>query len=263
MKTYLNELLHFAWMQVLCCVFPAAVFGLLAVSHFVPVYMLFRYDFLLIGCLAVQALMLHYKLETRDELWVICLFHLLGLAMEVFKVHKGSWYYPEYALSKVGDVPLYSGFMYASVASYFCQAWRRFRLHIVQSPSTWLSLSIAGLVYLNFFTHHYLPDLRLPLAIGIGLVYFRTKVAFTVTHTTRHMPLLLSFMLIGFFIYIGENIATWLGAWQYAYQHAGWQVVHFQKAGSWTLMAIVSYILVSELKFYKLRLSVTPSNKAS
>ena len=50
--------------------------------------------------------------------------------MELFKVHKGSWSYPEEAYTKFFGVPLYSGFMYASVASYMCQAWHWFNLKI-------------------------------------------------------------------------------------------------------------------------------------
>jgi uncharacterized membrane protein YoaT (DUF817 family) len=55
---------------------------------------------------------------------------------------------------------------------------------------------------------------------------------------------------------MGENIATFFGAWKYAHQHDGWQVVKLQKLGSWTLMCIVSYIIVAELKFLKSSQSV-------
>lgn len=44
------------------------------------------------------------------------MFHLIGLALEIFKVHMGSWSYPEEGYVKIFGVPLYSGFMYASVA---------------------------------------------------------------------------------------------------------------------------------------------------
>lgn len=57
------------------------------------------------------------EIETRDEVLVIGVFHLLGLVMELFKIHIGSWSYPEFANSKLLGAPRYSGFMYASVAS--------------------------------------------------------------------------------------------------------------------------------------------------
>ena len=55
-------------------------------------------------------------LETKKEVGVICFFHLLGVSMEIFKVSHGAWTYPDDGFSKVMGVPLYSGFMYASVA---------------------------------------------------------------------------------------------------------------------------------------------------
>jgi len=61
-------------------------------------------------------------------------YHLIGLVLELFKVHMGSWSYPEEAYSKVFGVPLYSGFMYASVASYLCQAWRRLDVRLIDWP---------------------------------------------------------------------------------------------------------------------------------
>ena len=75
--------------------------------------------------------------------------------MELFKVHKGSWSYPEEAYTKFFGVPLYSGFMYASVASYMCQAWHWFNLKIDKQPNQFLSILIAASIlqargYRNF-----------------------------------------------------------------------------------------------------------------
>ena len=118
-----HELLRSGLANARACVFPAFILAMLATTHVLPLPIA-RYDALLIACLGMQALMLATGLETRDELKVITLFHLLGLGLETFKVHVGSWSYPEDAVVKVGGVPLYSGFMYASVASYMIQAWR-------------------------------------------------------------------------------------------------------------------------------------------
>ena len=93
------------------------------------------YDVLLLVCLIAQALLLLTGLETMDELKVITLFHLIGLGLELFKVHMGSWSYPGQAWSKIGGIPLYSGFMYASVASYICQAWRGLDLRFYRWPN--------------------------------------------------------------------------------------------------------------------------------
>lgn len=102
----------FGIQQALSCIFPVMVFALLALSHrFAP--LIPRYDFMLISCVLIQLVMYFIRIETKDELLVICIFHLLGLMMELFKVHIGSWSYPEYAYFKFWGVPLYSGFMYA------------------------------------------------------------------------------------------------------------------------------------------------------
>ena len=236
---------------MLSCIFPAFIFSFLSLSNFVPVYLIFRYDLLLLACIGMQIFMLKSGLETRNEILVICLFHLLGLAMELFKVYKGSWSYPEYAYTKFFNVPLYSGFMYASVASYMCQAWRRFKLQIVDSPNRFISIGLAAAIYLNFFTHHFFYDLRFILAALVFLAFFRTKVFFTPFQKRFSMPVPLSFFLIGFFIWIAENMATFLGAWKYAYQHKNWSMVDTQKIGSWILMSIVSYLIVMELKAFK------------
>jgi uncharacterized membrane protein YoaT (DUF817 family) len=130
-----SELIRFGGKNARACVFPVFIFAALALSQTLPLPMA-RYDFLLLACLAMQGFMLATGLETRDELKVITLFHLLGLALELFKVHAGSWSYPEDAVFKVGGVPLYSGFMYASVASYMIQAWRLFGLRFLRWPPT-------------------------------------------------------------------------------------------------------------------------------
>jgi uncharacterized membrane protein YoaT (DUF817 family) len=251
-RRFVILLLHFGWQEALACVFPVFIFTMLLLSHAVSVVGLPRYDFLLIACLAMQVAMVTTKLETIDELKVICLFHLFGLALEIFKVHMGSWAYPEDAYTKVYNVPLYSGFMYASVASYICQAWRRMGLAITDWPTSWFILPLGAAIYLNFFTHHFIWDIRWLLIVAIALGFWRTRVHFTVERERFQMPLGLSFLLIGFFIWLAENIATFLGAWQYPHQGGGWRVVHTAKISSWFLLVIVSIIIVTQLKRLKL-----------
>lgn len=233
------------------CLFALLMFSLLAFTQVVHLPFLPRYDWILVFVLIIQALMLIFKWESRDEFKVILLFHALGLCMELFKVWKGSWTYPEEGYSKIAGVPLYSGFMYACVASYMCQAWRRFDLQLTGPvPHRW-ALVVAIGIYLNFFTLHYIIDLRIPLAVLAILIYRQVDVRFTLFTATYQMPMLLAFLLIGFFIWLAENIATFLGAWQYAYQHQNWQMVNSQKLGSWILMVIVSFMVVAELKHFK------------
>jgi uncharacterized membrane protein YoaT (DUF817 family) len=248
---YIQPLLFFGYHQAMSCLFPVIIFLTLAASKMIPGDIIPRYDFILLICLLCQILFLATKLETVDEFKVICLFHVIGLALELYKVHMGSWSYPEAAWSKVGGVPLYSGFMYASVASYMCQAWRRLGLQLINWPETWKVSVVALATYLNFFTHHYIPDLRWILKAVIILLFFKTFVLFTIQKTTYKMPLALSFLLIGFFIWIAENVATFYGAWQYPNQQDGWHLVHFSKISSWLLLVIVSFLAVAILKHVK------------
>lgn len=247
---YTFELLHFGLKNARACIFPVFVFAMLALSKLV-LLPLARYDFMLCACLAMQAVMLATGLETRDELKVITLFHLLGLGLELFKTHAGSWSYPEAALAKVWGVPLYSGFMYASVASYMVQAWRLLRLRFLRWPRAVLVVPLGALIYLNFFANHFLPDLRFWLVVAVLAVFGRTWVAFTPLTKERRIPLPLAFLLIGVFVWFAENIATYFGAWQYPHQQDGWRIVSIHKLSSWALLVIVSLMVVVQLKHVK------------
>lgn len=247
----------FAANEAASAVFGISVFAWLALTKLVHIPGLPRYDLILLLCLAVQVALVRAKWESVNELKVICCFHVLGLCLELFKVQTGSWSYPEHAYLKFWGVPLYSGFMYASVGSYVCQAWRRFSLRLLRPPSIVLALAVATGIYINFFTELVLPDFRWLLAALAVVVYWRTKVSFKVYDRRIRMPLSLSFLLIGLFIWIAENICTRLGAWKYPYQQDGWTLVHSSKIGSWCLLVILSVVLVAALKEFeeKLRLN--------
>jgi uncharacterized membrane protein YoaT (DUF817 family) len=145
--------------------------------------------------------------------------------------------------------------MYAAVGSYMCQAWRILKLRLEHYPPPWISVPLSAAIYLNFFTHHVIPDLRWVLAALVLLAFRRTRVFFTVTERERVMPLALSFLLIGFFIWVAENIATLGGAWVYPNQHTGWRLVSLGKISSWALLVIISFIIVADLKHLKQKLS--------
>jgi uncharacterized membrane protein YoaT (DUF817 family) len=232
------------------CLFAGTFLGLLLLSRHLPLGDLPRYDFLFLSAVVLQVVLLATRVETLDEVLVLCAFHAVGMALELFKTSPavGSWSYPEPAFFKLGTVPLYSGFMYAAVASYMCQAWRIFQLELRDFPSYWVSMPLAGAIYANFFTHHYGPDLRWWLIGGVVVAFGRTTVDFTVTDRRRRMPLVLSFGLIGFFIWVAENIATYFGAWVYPQQTHAWTMVSWRIISSWFLLTIISFILVADLK---------------
>jgi len=246
------DLWAFGWQQALACIFPGGIFLTLALSRALSLpEWLPRYDFILLACLGLQAAMYLARLESKDEIKVIAVFHIIGLALELYKTRMGSWSYPEPAWTKIGGVPLYSGFMYASVASYLCQAWRRLDVRLERWPGLVWTGPLAVLVYGNFFTHHFLPDLRWLLMAAIFVTFFRSYVRYAVRGRPYQMPLALAFVLIGFFIWVAENIATFFGAWQYPDQQSAWRLVHTSKISSWFLLCIISFIIVAQLKHVK------------
>lgn len=250
-KAFASALWAFGWQQALSCLFPVLIFATVGFTKVVSIPGIPAYDFILAVCLLVQVLMVKFKLETTDEVKVICLFHLIGLVLELYKVRMGSWAYPQDAWTKVGGVPLYSGFMYASVASYMCQAWRRLDIRLIGWPKAYWTVPLGAAIYLNFMTHHYTVDLRWWLAALLLIVFSRTQVEYHVLEKPHRMPLLAAFLLIGLFVWFGENIATFLGAWQYPNQRQGWSMVHLGKISSWVLLVIVSFMIVAQLKHVK------------
>jgi uncharacterized membrane protein YoaT (DUF817 family) len=248
-----RELVCFGRKQVQACIFAGSFFVLLAVSKYLPLFGIPRYDFLLLAAIALQIVLLIGKIETRDELKTICVFHVLGLCLEIFKTHPAiaSWSYPEFAYSKLFGAPLYAGFMHAAVASYVAQSWRLLDLKLEHYPSYSLSLPIAALIYLNFFTHHFIGDFRWWLCAALFFIFRKTRVRFTPANREYRMPLLCSFLLIGFFIWIAENISTFFGAWVYPNQSSVWQHVHLGKISSWSLLVVITIIIVADLKHIK------------
>ena len=239
--------------QALACCFPWLILLGLGVTRHLHVVTIARYDLLLLYCLLLQVWMFRRKMETWDEVKVIVLFHITGLVLEIYKTHMHSWQYPDAGWAKVGSVPLFSGFMYASIASYLCQAWRHLHIQITGWPCASRTLPLVLVIYLNFFTEHFLPDARWLLTFLIVIVFCRTQVSYILGTLTYQMRLPLAFLLIGLFVWIGENCATYLGAWQYPDQRLGWQMVHWEKISSWSLLVIVSFIAGAQLKHIKER----------
>jgi uncharacterized membrane protein YoaT (DUF817 family) len=67
----------------------------------------------------------------------------------------------------------------------------------------------------------------------------------------RRMPLLVAFVLIGFFIWLAENIGTFLGVWRYPNQLGAWSAVHVGKWSAWSLVVLISFTITANLKHIK------------
>lgn len=242
-----HELLIFGVLQAWACLFAGVLLGFIVLTKLgYPAWMpMARYDFLLLVAILTQAALLVFKFERVEEAKVILIFHVVATLMELFKTAKGSWVYPEASLVRIAGVPLFSGFLYSAVGSYIARCWRLFDFRFTNYPdvrSTWL---LALLIYVNFFTHHYVIDLRILLFGLAAAVYGRTVICFTVDRVPRRMPLLLGFFLVSLFIWIAENIGSFSAVWLYPHQIRAWSPVTWGKLGSWFLLMNISFVLVS------------------
>lgn len=202
-----------------------------------------RYDALFGFALLTQAAMLLFKLETWAEARVILLFHITGTCMEYFKVSAGSWSYPEEAFFVILGVPMFSGFMYASVGSYIARVIRLFDLRFTPYPPFWMTVVLAVAIYVNFFAHHFTIDIRLGLFAATVLLFWRTRIVFNLGRTHR-VPLPFAALVASFFLWIAENIGTHTGTWTYAgMAEHDWTPIG--KLGSWYLLIYVAFVTVT------------------
>jgi uncharacterized membrane protein YoaT (DUF817 family) len=242
-----HELLLFGVLQAWACLFAGILLVAIVATKFAwPVASpIARYDFLLLVALATQGCLLALKMERLEEAKVILIFHVAATVMELFKTAKGSWIYPEPNLIRIAGVPLFSGFLYSAVGSYIARCWRLFDFRFSGYPPPWTTWVLALLIYANFFTHHYVVDLRYAILALAVLIYGRTVIHFTIDQVPRRMPLLLGFLLVALFIWIAENIGSFSAVWLYPHQLKAWSPVSLGKLGSWFLLMIISFVLVA------------------
>lgn len=242
----LGEFVMFTLKQGWACLFGGLLLAAILLSKAIwqadwPVA---RYDALFVFAVLTQAAFLYFRLETWEEARVILLFHLTGTAMELFKTHAGSWAYPEDAFFRLAAVPMFSGFMYASVGSYMARVIRLFDMRFTPYPPFWMTVLVAVAIYINFFAHHFLPDIRIGLFAATLLVWGRTRVEFINTEEMRWMPMPLAGILSALALWVAENVGTATGTWLYSGQIAG-QAVSFAKLGSWYLLLYVAFVTVT------------------
>ena len=247
LRRFIHEFLYFGFKQAYACLFGGALlFGILATKFLWPAdCALARYDFLFIYAILIQALLLACKLESWEEVKVIFLFHIVGTVMEIFKTYAGSWTYPEENLIRIAGVPLFSGYMYSAVGSYIARVWRIFDFKFTHYPRFDLTLFLCAGIYINFFTHHYVPDMRIVLFAATAALFWRTQIFYKPDRTYYHMPLLIGWVLVAFFIWLAENVGTFGNIWLYPSQKQGWHLVSLAKMGSWLLLMIISFVLVT------------------
>lgn len=246
-RAILYEAMLFVIKQAYTALFGGILLFFILITHyFYPTdWSIARYDFLFMVAVSTQIVLLSLKMEEWKEFRVILLYHIVGTIMEIFKIHMGSWDYPESGFFEIMGVPLFSGFMYAAIGSYIARSWRMFDFRFENLPSLTTLTILSVLIYLNFFLHHFIIDIRIALFIWIGYLFRNSWHIFTVYKTPRKMPTLLSAFGLSFFIWIAENIGTFAHAWIYPTQQTGWHMVSISKLGSWFLLMIISFVMVA------------------
>ncbi len=263
MSAFITELWYFFLANARASYFGAFLLSLFLLTEFITIPFVSRFDFIFLAAVTYQACALFFKLETPREFAVIFVFHILATGMELFKTHPaiGSWTYPDVgsAIFVLGTVPLFSGFLYSAIGSYISRAFIFLKLSYENFPAYHHLWILAILIYANFFTHHFFYDIRYALFAYAFIIFWKTKVHYQVYNTPRSMPLLLTTLLTAFFVWIAENVGTFTRIWLYPSQVAEWHPVHLSKLGSWFLLLILSFALVSIIYREKLvyRQSVT------
>jgi uncharacterized membrane protein YoaT (DUF817 family) len=251
MQSFFSEFFVFGLKQAWACLFGGILLFFMILTHYYyPWETLARYDFLFLVAVLTQVLLLVFRLESSVEARVIFLFHVVGTVMEIFKTSDfiGAWSYPEPSLIRIDNVPLFTGFMYSAVGSYLVRVWKIFNFDFTDFPSFFAASFLALMAYINFFTHHFLPDVRFFLFLYFFLLFYKTQVRFRIQKKERSMPLICGFFLVSFFLWIAENIGTFTHAWVYPEQQENWQWVSLQKISAWYLLMYLSFMMIYGFK---------------
>ncbi|RKG34660.1 DUF817 domain-containing protein [Acinetobacter tianfuensis] len=235
----------------------AALFGILLLIAFAltafmgshEYYGFFRYDYLLFYALIIQVCLLCLKMESWAEAKVIALFHIVAMVMEIFLTHPqiASWQYPQPAVFKLWTVPLFAGFMYSAVGSFFARSLRLYQVSFEKLPSFANMIALAVLSYINFMSKFFIADYRALLFVWSAVIFWKTKITFRLNQHQIRLPMLPVLALLAFLIWIAENISTFYQIWLYPTQVDAWHMVGWGKLGSWYLLLLLSLVMVLKI----------------
>lgn len=248
-REYSIELWQFFIASLRASYFGAFLLSLFLLTEVIAVPFISRYDFIFLAAVLFQVCALLFRFEQLREFLVILVFHVLATVMELFKTAPaiGSWTYPgvHAAFFVLGTVPLFTGFLYSAIGSYISRAFTFLKLSYEHFPPYYHLWILAVLIYVNFFTHHFVYDIRYVLFAYIFIIFWNTRVYFQVYEKRRHLPFLLTVALTAGCVWIAENIGTFTKIWLYPNQIGQWQLVPLAKTESWFLLLILSFALVS------------------
>lgn len=248
MKT-IRSFLIFLKKQASSALFGGIMLTSIVVTKYVTIPGIYRYDLLFIIAIITQVVLILMKLETKEEVFAIIVFHICAMVMELYKTSPlvGSWTYPESAYIAISTVPLFTGFMYSSVGSYMARAWRINNFRFINLPSKFLLILMATAIYVNFFTNHFTFDVRYILFILLIVMFWKTKFYATLTEKEYQIHPLFAAGLMAIFLWIAEQIGTFAQAWVYPDQTLGWKPVSFHMFTSWYMLLIFSFVIIALL----------------
>lgn len=241
--------MHLRYIQKYACTLASAcIFGILIIiliSFTALVEMPFsRFDVLFIAALLIQVFLIVFRYEHPEEAIVIGIFHILGTCMELFKTSIGSWQYSGDGFFMIGAVPLFAGFMYASVGSAIARSIRLFKITFSDIPQRTTLLVVSACIYINFYTHHFMYDMRYIIIALVAFLFFKTRIRINHAGTIVSLNFLVIAIAVACAIWFAENIATYFDIWRYPHQIDSWKPVHMEKITSWFLLMLVSFTLV-------------------
>lgn len=152
-KTFISEFWLFGLKQAYASIFGSFLLAVMIITSFwYPLESIHRYDFIFLSAIVFQIVLLVSRLETLRESVVIVVFHLVATIMELFKTSDAiaSWFYPEDYFFGIGNVPLFTGFMYSAVGSYITRVWRIFELEYSWYPPRITTVLLVILIYGNY-----------------------------------------------------------------------------------------------------------------
>lgn len=249
MKKQISWIIQFVFIQANSCIFGISLLLLIVLTaQFYPQQSAFsRIDFLSISAILIQILFVIFKVEALKESIMIFIFHFLGMGMEVFKTKVGSWHYPNNGYLFIAMVPIFTGFMYASVGSYILRMQRNFRCTFTAYPHySWVIL-LGTLVYINFISHHYMVDLRWWLVVSSIVIFRKTRVTLYFSTGKMTIPYLSVLLSIGLLLWVAENIGSFYAIWRYPHQQDVWHWVSPQKIIAWYLLTFTLLAVIDSL----------------
>jgi hypothetical protein len=81
------------------------------------------------------------------------------------------------------------------------------------------------------------------------LLFYKTSLHSGGRSGRRGVPLVAVWLVIASLIWLAENIATYANIWLYPNQLESWQMVSLGKLSSWYLLMLLSFVLISLIKF--------------